>query len=233
MAKNPQVLWTFRGELSFPTLTIEELEAKNSRLGFAEQKCNYQILLSQAAFDKARDRLVDVFLPYCASLYDPSVPMAKQVFNALKPDDAKALIEQLSADDPFAGSLTTPFKKVGESTLEVVPHAVAAVKVMGQKDRRTKEPVNISQTLLVTDLDQVKPSEVVAVRDVVPFSMAREDIRFYPGCRVGTSGEFYSYYSGKFAGVSFGSGQITWMGDAPEIGGSSGPDVDALLAEDD
>ena len=216
---------TFYGWLSYHTFTAQEAYDRSLKGSYpakdvASASPDFLLLVKPGQFEKVLTHCTDVFLPYCAEQHKKG-----EKRDALDTKEVKQLIEGITGDlaDQM---LNSPFKSVNEKTAELVPDAVAAVKVIGPKggDFDLRAIVRDESELAVPDPDLIfPPAKVMPINETVH--------QFYPGCEVAVTGNLYAYHNGKLAGFSMGANVAVFRGDGERIGGGVAVDEDEIFLD--
>jgi hypothetical protein len=215
---------TFYGRLSYPVWTAQDaydrsLKGSYPAKDIASVSPDFQLLVSQAQFDKVMNHLVNVFLPYCKEQFDKG-----EKRDALDDSAIKKLVASMQGDlaDQM---LNSPFKLISDKTAVLAPDAVAAVKVIGPKggNFELKAIVNDESELAVPDPD------ILQFPVIKPLSATTHEM--YPGCVVAVTGNPYAYFNGKNPGVSMGGSVAVFKGDADRFGGGAGIDTDEIFLD--
>lgn len=227
MSNDPKVAKqiTIRGRLSYPTFENQlafEKQQKFSKFAVsdpAKVSGDFQLLLDQAQWDKFLKHAVEVFLPYCAEQYKKGVDEN----DALDPKHVGQLIKTIEGDLDMQ-TLNTPAKPVSQTSLDVVPDAVAAVKAIGPKGADIKQfaVVYAESELAVPDPD------ILAFPVLKPIHETTHEL--YAGCVATATLSLYSYLNGKNPGFSARATACVFKGDADRFGsGGSDIDIDEVL----
>lgn len=224
-AVNPRIL-TVWGRLSWPALTAAEAYAQSQQGMYPDKdetvaRPNFMLVLTQGQFEKARDHFVNVFLPYCLEQFKAEGKKGK---NALEAAEVKQLIDCVTGD-LAAQTANTPFKAVHEKTLDLMPDAVACVKVIGKPGTDFVQVAKVMQEseLKVPDPDQVTWPCIKPLEQTVH--------SFYPGCEVVVTTDTYAYHNGRHPGFSLGANTIIFRNNAPRFGGAVDIDLDEVLLD--
>lgn len=222
---NPRTLSVW-GRLSWPALTAAEAYAQSQRGSYpvadvASARPNFMLVLTQGQFEKARDHFINVFLPYCLEQFKADGKKGK---NALEATEVKQLIDCVTGD-LAAQTANTPFKPVHEKTLELVPDAVASIKVIGQSGSDFTQVAKVMQEseLKVPDPDQMTWPCIKPIEQTVH--------SFYAGCEAFVTTDLYAYHNGRYPGFSMGANTIAFLRDAPRFGGGTDIDLDEILLD--
>lgn len=219
MSKEPNAKRvTIYGRLSFPTFTAQQayersLKGQYPAKDVGSANPDFQLVLTDAQWEKFLRHAVDVFLPYCEEQHK-----AGQKRDALEPKEVKLLKAQIQGDLD-SQTLNTPAKPVKDEMLALVPDAVAIVKAIGPKggNIQQKAIVNSESELAVPDPDLLAYPVVKGIQET--------NHELYPGCYATATLDLYAYRNGKNPGFSAGVSTVVFKADADRFGGG-GPDVD-------
>lgn len=223
MAVNPKQV-TVYGRLSFPTFTAQEAYERSLKGSYPQKDVgssapDFQLLVSQAQWDKFVKHATEVFLPYCVEQ-----GKAGEKRDALDAKEAKALAEGLEGD--LADQVyNTPAKPVHEKTASLVPDAVAAIKCIGGKgtDIEVKAIVLDESELAVPDPD------ILSFPIIKPIGQTVHQM--YPGAVVAATLNLYAYHNGKHPGFSAGVSTAVFKANADRFGGGTDIDEDEIFAD--
>ena len=225
MQKNPSTV-TIYGRLSFPLFTHAEAVAANSSAPKTfrvddptKVKTSFNLLLEDAQLDKLVTHIKDVFLPWVLAEHGKGNDRYKDF-------DQKAINKILKVVD-YDWEDQPPFiliKPVSEKTLELMPEAVASVKLTGQpgQDIILKAIVNDESELAVND------GETVVFPVIKPLNQTTH--MMYPGAYVAATINLY-VYSGVTPGLSGGANTAVFKADADRFGGGVDVDVDEMFLD--
>lgn len=219
---NPKQV-TIYGRLSFPSWTAKEaydlsLKGQYPAKDVADAAPHFQLLVSDAQWQKFHKHATEVFLPYCAEQFAKG-----EKRDALSTAEVKALTDGLA--DLDSQTLNTPAKPVHEKSQALAPEAVATIKAIGQKggDIEQKAIVQSEQELSVPDPD------LIAFPAVKPISQTVHSM--YPGCYVAATLSLYAYHNGRHPGFSAGVSTAVFKMDGERFGGSVSVDEDAIFLD--
>jgi hypothetical protein len=216
--------FTFAGRLSFPSFTAQEAFDLSKKGNYpatdvASTASHFQLLLNQQQWDKFKDHVLNVFLPYCEQQHKKG-----EKKDALAPKEVKALAEEVEALGQ--GMLNTPIKSIHEKTKALAPEAVVAIKVIGPKG------ANIDLRAIVRDESEltIPDPDILSYPLIKPIGQTTHQM--YPGCNVSTTGNLYAFHNGKLPGFSCGGTAAVFRFDDERFGGSTGVDEDAVFMID-
>lgn len=225
MSDNPRAVSVW-GRLSWPSLTAAEAYTNTQKSKYPEKDVAsarpfFTLVLTQGQFEKARDHVVNKFLPYCVAQFKAEGMNGK---NALEPAEAKELIDFLTGD-LSAKKAYTPFKPVHEKTLALMPDAVATIKVVGKAgiDLTQIAKVYSESELKIPDPDQIVWPCAKPIDQTVH--------TLYPGCEAFATLDLYTFHIGHNPGFSAGSSTIAFRGNAERFGGGAELDTSELLLD--
>lgn len=224
MAKNETNVTVF-GRLSFPTLTYAEALARNASSPYKKADesavtCEFGLLLEQPQYDKFVTHVRDVFLPYCVRQH-----VAKEKRNALDQTQVNRILkifpDHLDEQPPYVS-----LKPVNEKTLELMPDAMASLKVIGPRGG-----VNITQKAIVRDESEllVPDPDLLQFPTVLPIHQTVHQL--YPGCYVATTLTLFAFLSGKTPGFSASAGTLVFKNDADRFGGGLEVDDEEIFVD--
>ncbi len=222
VSTNPKQV-TIYGRLSFPSWTAKEaydlsLKGSYPAKDPADANPHFQLLVSDAQWQRFYKHATEVFLPYCAEQFAKG-----EKRDSLSPAECKQLTDGL--DDLENQTLNTPAKPVHEKSQALAPDAVATIKAIGPKggDIDLKAIVNGEHELAVPDPDQLTwPA-------VKPIGMTVHSM--YPGCYVVATLSLYGYHNGKHPGFSAGVSTAVFKMDGERFGGGTAVDEDAIFLD--
>jgi len=226
--KSPKTI-TIYGRLSFPRFTHAEAVAANKKSNFpaaneADVKPEFNLLIEQGQFEKLRDHIRDVFIPYAQEQYAKD-PKSK---DALDPKVVKKILQKLD-DEDWDGAPILPFKSISEKNAEAAPEAVASVKVVGSKgqDITLKATVYDESQLAVPDPDILTYPVLKNLKETV-FNM-------YAGAYVAATLNLYAYFSSAAVnGISAGANAAVYRGnlEGERFGGGTDIDEEDIFLDD-
>lgn len=226
MATKPQdpKTVTIYGRLSFPTWTAEEAYARSQKGDYPfksveESNPSFNLVVTDVQDQKFRKHVTDVFLPYCVSQHTKG-----EKRDVLNKAEVKALIDGING--PLGEqTFNTPFKEVGEQTLELVPDATAVIKAIGPKG------VTIEQKAVVNSEDELKipDPDILAYPVIKPISATV--FQMYPGAFVAATLNLYAYHNGKHPGFSAGASVAVFKTDGERFGGGTAVDEDSIFLD--
>jgi len=220
----PKVV-TIYGRLSFPVFTAKEAFEKSQRGKYPAADVesavpDFQLLVDQAQLDKFMKHVETVFFPYCIEQEKKG-----EKRDTLTAAEVKKIMDGLQGD--LADQMfNTPVKPVHDKTAPLVPDAVAAVKVVGNKgsDFELKAIVNDEQELAVPDPDQLQFPTIRPIGQTV-HSM-------YPGAYVAATLNLYAYHNDpKRPGFGAGVGVAVFKANADRLGGGVSVDEDEIFLD--
>lgn len=217
---------TIYGRLSFPTLTAEQAYASSQRGSYpspdvASSAPSAHLLLSQAQWERFHKHVTEEFLPYCVEQFKKG-----EKKDALEPKEAKLLTDAFTGD-PEDSPYNTPKKTISEKTAALAPHAVASIKLIGNKGVdftlqaivRKEEDLNVP----MAKADGVDLPALFPIKDTV-FSM-------YAGAQVGATVNLYAYHNGKLPGFSASASTLVFRMDDERFGGGVDVDIDEIFMD--
>jgi hypothetical protein len=219
MSKEPNAKRvTIYGRLSFPTFTAQQayersLKGQYPAKDVGSANPDFQLVLTDAQWEKFLKHAVEVFLPYCEEQHKQG-----QKRDALEPKEVKLLKAQIEGDLD-SQTLNTPAKPVKDEMLALVPDAVAVVKAIGPKGG------NIQQKAIVNSEAELEVPDPDLLSFPVVKGIGETKHELYPGCYATATLDLYSYRNGKNPGFSAGVSTVVFKADADRFGGG-GPDVD-------
>ena len=222
VSNNPKQV-TIYGRLSFPSWTAKEaydlsLKGQYPAADVGSAAPHFQLLVSDAQWDKFYKHTTEVFLPYCAEQYAKG-----EKKDSLSPAEVKQLIAGL--DDLDSQTLNTPAKPVHEKTQVLAPEAVATIKAIGAKgtDIEQKAIVQNEGELSVPDPDLISFPAVKPIGATIH--------QMYPGAYVAATLNLYAYHNGKHPGFSAGVSTAVFKSDGERFGGSVDIDADEIFLD--
>jgi len=222
VSDNPKQV-TIYGRLSFPSWTAKEaydlsLKGIYPAKDPADAAPHFQLLVSDAQWQKFYKHATEVFLPYCA---EQAAKGEKK--DSLSTAEVKQLTDGLN--DLENQTFNTPAKPVNPKTAELAPDAVATIKAIGPKggDIDQKAIVNNESELSVPDPD------ILSFPVVRPIGATVHQM--YPGCYVAATLNLYAYHNGKHPGFSAGAGTAVFKMDGDRFGGTVAVDEDDIFLD--
>lgn len=227
VVKGPKTI-TIKGRLSFPTWTAQaaydwSLKGKYPFPSVAKATPSFNLLLEKDEYEAFLDHVLTGFFPNCADIFKKD---GEDANDALSADDIKKLTAQLKAKD-FEGDYNVPFKSVSEKSLELMPTAVASIRVVGNKgvDLVQKAVVREERELAVPDPNMLSfKQQILPIKDTVH--------ELYPGSIAASTLNLYAYHNGKLPGFSASASTVVFVGDADRFGGGVAVDEDAIFMDD-
>ena len=223
MSTSPKTV-TIYGRLSFPTFTAQEAYDRSQKGSYpakdiASAAPDFQLLLSQAQWDKFLKHATEVFLPYVAEQHAKG-----EKRDALEPKEVKLLIDGITG--PLEDQVyNSPAKPVHEKSKDLAPDTVATIKCIGPKggDIELKAVVNSDAELSVPDPD------ILSWPVIRP--LAQTVHQMYPGAYVAATLNLYAYRNGKLPGFSAGVSTAVFKADGDRFGGSVDIDADEIFLD--
>jgi hypothetical protein len=219
---NPKQV-TIAGRLSFPSWTAKEaydlsLKGSYPAKDAADASPHFQMLVSDAQWQKFYKHATEVFLPYCAEQFAKG-----EKRDSLSTAEVKALADGLL--DLANQQFNTPAKPVHEKTQALAPEAVATIKAIGQKggDLDQKAIVYKESELLVPDPDRLTWPGIYPIGQTIH--------AMYPGCYVTSTLSLYAYHNGRHPGFSAGASTAVFKMDGERFGGSVAVDEDEMFLD--
>jgi len=215
---------TIYGRLSFPSWTAKEaydlsLKGSYPAKDVADAAPHFQLLVSDAQWQRFFKHATEVFLPYCAEQFAKG-----EKKDTLSPAEVKQLIDGLSGDlgDQV---FNTPAKPVHPKSAELAPETVATIKAIGPKGGEIDQRaiVNKEADLSIPDPD-ILSFPVVKPMGATVFQM-------YPGCDVAATLNLYAYHNGKHPGFSAAANTAVFKMDGDRFGGSVAVDEDSIFMD--
>lgn len=228
-AKNPKAV-TIRGRASFPRWTYAEALAANDKSKFKKTDVSqvapeFNLLVEQAQLDKIVNHIRTEFLPYAAAQFAKG-PKER---DALDPKTIKKIEDLLDSGDWADQPPFLPIKVVGEKTAELVPEAVASIKVTGPKgaDIDLKATIQHEGQLLVPDPDIL----------TYPVTRPIEQTVFQPyaGAYFAATLNLFAFIqSNSIYGISAGANVAFYVGDleGERLGGGMDVNEDEIFLND-
>lgn len=219
--KNPKVV-TIYGRLSFPIFSYQQAVARNTGSKFAKAAEDVtpemNLLVEQHQLDKLVKHVRDEFFPYCI---EQSAKGEKR--DALDKKEIDRLLKLIDSGDWESQPPYIPIKPVHEKTAEMVPEAVASIKVVGNKgvDMDQLAIVNNEQELLVPDPD------LLTYPVIRPAGQTTHSL--YAGCYTAATLNLYAYISGKLPGFSASASAAVFKADGDRLGGGVTVDEDDIF----
>ena len=223
MATHPTTV-TIYGRLSFPVFTHAEAVTRNATSPYpiadaSKVAPGFNLLLEQPQLDKFVNFVTNDFLPYCAQQH-----AAGEKKDALDPRDVTRILKifpnDLGSQPPYV-----PLKEVSEKSLELMPSALASLKVSGRQgqDLTQMAIVNDESELLVPDPD------LITFPVIKPISQTVHDL--YAGCYAAATLNLYAYKSGALPGFSASAGTLVFKAGADRFGGGIEIDEAAMFLD--
>lgn len=225
MTKDPQTV-TIRGRLSYPTWTTEAAFALAAKGKFPtkspeESTPSFQLLVEKDQLDKLMLHVKNEFLPWVVANNK-----AGEKRNELEQDEVNDLLAQLDNRKKWAKpTFNTPFKEIGEKTVDLVPECVAAIAVRGSKGQNIdlKAVVENESELLIPDADILGYPVLRSITQTVH--------EMYAGAMVAATLNLYSYRNGNNPGFSAGANTAVFKADAERLGGGVAVDEDEIFLD--
>lgn len=224
MSKNPQNV-TIYGYYSFPKETHREAVEWNQKSKYPAADTNkitpeFHMLVTQVQLDKLVKHIEDVFLPFVAARYK-----AGEKNNALDAKQIKKLTTALANADWEDQPPFLLIKPVPEKTAEMVPEAVASIKVNGLpgQDLVLKAIVNSEDELAVPDPDILQYPIIRGVQETVH--------NLHAGAVVAATINLYCYVASNLPGISGSASTVVYKSDGVQFGGGADIDEDEIFAD--
>lgn len=221
--KNPKTV-TIYGKLSFPNFDYQRAVQRNATSKFpkdaADVTPDFNLLVEPAQLKKFIDHVKTEFIPYCVAQSN-----ANEKRDALTQAEADRILKLIDAADWDSQPPYIPIKSVGDKTAELVPEALASIKVNGNKgvDVELKAIVNTEDELLVPDPDQLTYPVIKPIGQTVH--------QMYAGSYVAATLNLYAFISGKLPGFSASASTAVFKADGERIGGGVSVDEDEIFAD--
>ena len=223
--KNPATI-TIYGRLSFPVFTWQEAVERNRTAprniqvaNDADVKPSFNLLLEESQLDKLMTHIKDVYLPWVSDQHRSGADRYKQL------DDKQMarLVKQLDSDWTEQPPHIL-LKPVSDKSLELMPDAVASVKLSGNKgeDMTLKAIVNSADELAVDD------GSIIAFPCIRPIGESVH--KMYPGAYVAATVNLYAYFNSA-PGLSGGCATPVFKADAERFGGGVEIDEDEIFLD--
>lgn len=224
MAKNPKNI-TIYGYYSFPKETYKEAVEWNQKSDYPKPDVSkiapeFHILVEKPQLEKLVKHLKDEYLPFVAQRHK-----AGETRDALDPAQVQRLEKWLDAEDWGAQPPYMPIKLVHDKTAEMVPEAMASIKVLGipGKDLILKAIVNSEDELAVPDPDLLQFPVIKNLSETVHDMSA--------GCIVAATLNLYSFVSGKLPGISASASTVVFKSEGVAFGGGTDVDEDEIFID--
>lgn len=219
---NPKQV-TIYGRLSFPSWTAKEaydlsLKGNYPAKDPADAAPHFQLLVSDAQWQRFYKAATEVFLPYCAEQFAKG-----EKKDALSTSEVKALSDGLA--DLENQTFNTPAKPVHPKSAELAPEAVATIKAIGPKGGEIEQRAiaKSEKDLTIPDPDQLTWPAV--------YPIGATTHAMYPGCVVAATLNLYAYHNGKHPGFSAGVVAAVFKRDGDRFGGVVAVDEDSIFMD--
>lgn len=221
---DPQTV-TITGRLTFPTFAMTEAIARNTTSMYPKPADKiapeFNLFLEQAQLDKLVRHIRDEFIPFAVKRGQD-----KETRNVISDKHQKRLLDSLTEADWAEQPPFLPIKAIPVKSSELVPEAVAMLKVMGRAGQ------DIHQKAVVTGIDDLThgTSEPVSYPAVMPI---RDTVfSLYSGCRAAATLNLYAYVATGSPGISAQATTIVFKGDDTPFGGGVDVDEEELFLDD-
>lgn len=221
---DPQTV-TITGRLTFPTFGMTEAIARNTTSQYpkAADKIapEFNLFLEQAQLDKLIRHLRDEFIPFAVER-----ARHKETRNIVSDKHQKRLLDSLEEADWAEQPPFLPIKAIPVKSSELVPEAVAMLKVTGRAGQ------DIHQKAVVTGIDDLThgTSQPVSYPAVMPIK--NTVFSLYSGCRAAATLNLYAYVATGSPGISAQATTIVFKGDDTPFGGGVDIDEEELFLDD-
>ena len=226
MANNEATI-TIYGRLSYPIWGHAEAVARNAKGNYvlpADQVTpEFNLLVEQAQFDRFKNHVLNVFLPYCVAQ-----EKAGEKRNALSQADADRLIKLIESEDWDAQPPYIPIKAVPEKTVELAPECLAMIKVKGQRSQDLEQRAIISSE---TEMLNPDPDLIVDEKNKKILPIGQTVHQMYPGCYVTATLNLYAFISGKLPGFSASTSIAVFKADGDRFGGGVQMDSEQMFMD--